>query len=484
MKNNTNIHQATLVAFCLFFFSFGLLSAQRWVPSETSKGLLPPAYSITCVRVVDSLTIWALASHDGFPRVDTFDLRILKTTNGGQTWEVMKYPSNLGHYGYVIDALDGTTALISAVTWDLGNGLQIAKTTDGGRTWTTTLPIFLPAYVHFFDRNNVAAVVPPQLANSTDGGTTWVENTTMFDPTINDGLVNLGNGTNSFAARGDTMWIGTQIGFLYRSIDKGQTFQTITSGISPDFYVVSIAFTDARNGMMTTIDSLYNLSIGTTKDGGTTWQFLPTIPDGFGSFALLSAIPNTGVFVLTSDGYDPALAGKSFVTTDMGKTWKPFKGRDVATRAHEFLSKNVGWAGSIEISGPSTAAMYRWEPSTLFTPNADFFTENFNRGLPTTWTTSANAPKFMPCDSTCLKDFDTRNSTGFYDYIKRLDDPSDAATINSTFKSGAMALKMHRNTNLTATLTSPAINCATKNKVYLQFSSIYWGGANADSVQA
>ena len=177
MKNNANIHQTTLVAFCLFFFSFGSLSAQRWVPSESSKGLLPPAYSITCVRVVDSLTIWALASHDGYPRVDTFDLRVLKTTNGGQTWEVSKYPSNLGHYGYVIDALDGTTALISAVTWNLGDGLQIAKTTDGGRTWTTTLPSFLPAYVHFFDRDNVAAVVPPGLANSTNGGTTWVKDT-------------------------------------------------------------------------------------------------------------------------------------------------------------------------------------------------------------------------------------------------------------------------------------------------------------------
>ena len=115
-----------------------------------------------------------------------------------------------------------------------------------------------------------------------------------------------------------------------------------------------------------------------------------------------------------------------------------------------------------------------------------FFNENFNRGIPSTWSNSSStgsAAKFIACDSTCLLDYDTRYSSGFYDNINFLDDNENGIGWAS-FKSGSAALKAIHQQNMNATLTSPAINCTGKNKVFLRFAFIIWGGANEDSIIA
>lgn len=115
-----------------------------------------------------------------------------------------------------------------------------------------------------------------------------------------------------------------------------------------------------------------------------------------------------------------------------------------------------------------------------------FFNENFNRGIPSTWSSvdsTGRSAKFMPCDSTCLQDFDTRYSSGFYDYVNFIDDNANGIGW-ATFKSGSAALKALRQKNMNVTLTSPAINCSGKNKVFLRFATVVWGGANDDSVSA
>jgi Secretion system C-terminal sorting domain len=115
---------------------------------------------------------------------------------------------------------------------------------------------------------------------------------------------------------------------------------------------------------------------------------------------------------------------------------------------------------------------------------AAFFSENFNRGIPSTWSSvdsTGNRAKFVACDSTCLQDWDTRYTSGFYPYVNVLDDNENGIGWAS-FKSGSAALKAFRQKGMNATLTSPAINCAGKSKVFLRFATVIWGGANADSV--
>lgn len=107
-----------------------------------------------------------------------------------------------------------------------------------------------------------------------------------------------------------------------------------------------------------------------------------------------------------------------------------------------------------------------------------FFSENFNRGIPATWTSTGTAAKFVSCDSACLADYD-QFSAGFAEFVVQ----SASSLPGSTFLRGTAALKAVQQTNLDAMLTSPAINCSGKQEVFVRFATVIWGGVNEDSLQ-
>ncbi len=141
--------------------------------------------------------------------------------------------------------------------------------------------------------------------------------------------------------------------------------------------------------------------------------------------------------------------------------------------------------GNLFVSEIFSGRVLKFSHGTVETSTA-FFNENFNRGIPSTWSnvdSTNNTAKFVACDSTCLQDWETRYTSGFYNYVNFLDDNENGIGW-ATFKSGAAALKTFRKKGINATLTSPAINCTGKSKVFLRFATVIWGGANADSVTA
>jgi hypothetical protein len=113
-----------------------------------------------------------------------------------------------------------------------------------------------------------------------------------------------------------------------------------------------------------------------------------------------------------------------------------------------------------------------------------FFNENFNSGIPSTWTSTGTSAKFESCNAACLQDYD-QYSAGFFSAVGAAD--GNANTPNSipwsTFKAGTVALKAVQQVNVDASLSSPAINCSGKNKVFIRFSTVLWGGANLDALQ-
>ena len=142
-------------------------------------------------------------------------------------------------------------------------------------------------------------------------------------------------------------------------------------------------------------------------------------------------------------------------------------------------------SGNLYVSETFAGRVLKFSHGIAETSTA-FFNENFNRGIPSTWSSVdsvGNKAKFIACDSTCLKDWDTRYTSGFYNYINVLDDNENGIGWAS-FKSGSAALKAFRQKGLNATLTSPAINCSGKSKVFVRFATVIWGGSNADSVYA
>ena len=211
------------ISLCIgfLFFTLGVLSAQRWVASPASKGLLPPEYYVVSIKVVDSLTIWALANHD-YVATSSFNMRIIKTTNGGQTWWTSDVPVNLGVDGYDIEAVDSSTAWISGISSRVGSAVgvpNISKTTDGGRTWRKVATA-RANHLRFFDRNNGVAIAPPNLNYTSDGGETWTNRTTAFSNITNIGFSFFA--TNGCTVRGDTLWQAGGTGQVFKSTNKGR----------------------------------------------------------------------------------------------------------------------------------------------------------------------------------------------------------------------------------------------------------------------
>jgi photosystem II stability/assembly factor-like uncharacterized protein len=101
---------------------------------------------------------------------------ILRTTNGGDTWNLVEYDTNTMGYYEVFFAND-------TIGYVIGSGGTILQTTDGGKTWTkqtsgTTTHLwgiyFLNSDTGFVVGSNSAGY-GGIILNTTDGGTTWTE---------------------------------------------------------------------------------------------------------------------------------------------------------------------------------------------------------------------------------------------------------------------------------------------------------------------
>jgi Secretion system C-terminal sorting domain len=143
--------------------------------------------------------------------------------------------------------------------------------------------------------------------------------------------------------------------------------------------------------------------------------------------------------------------------------------------------------GSLYVSETFAGRVLKFS-NTVVEGSTAFFNEDFNKGIPATWTSAVGAgttTKFVSCDSTCLKDYE-RFSAGISAAVSQI--TQSAFTIGgiefNTVSAGTAALKAVKQTQIDATLTSPAINCASKNKVFIRFMHFLWGGANADSLLA
>jgi photosystem II stability/assembly factor-like uncharacterized protein len=106
---------------------------------------------------------------------------ILRTTDGGQTWDTTSGWGTL----YDINAIDPTTA------WAVGTGGTIVRTTDGGTTWQqqqSGTSVSLES-IHFVDHQHGWAVggeYEHAILHTSDGGLTWREQYTQTNSRFNE----------------------------------------------------------------------------------------------------------------------------------------------------------------------------------------------------------------------------------------------------------------------------------------------------------
>ncbi len=232
---------------------------------------------------------------------------IYKTTDGGTSWR----------WDSLITAdFKGIDAKQLPIAWAVSNGSAIVKTTNGGDTWEILRDLDSPppygAYssellsVNFCDANNGWASSAGVLYHTTNGGTIWRRQT---------GLANSNWIYGVDAADQDHVWACDASGRIYGSTNGGTTW----------------VFQDTAGGMLRSIsfaDTLVGVAVGggtigrpphayrvrcNTADGGRTWQK---------SGMQIDQQPLYGVwFVNKTKGWACGGAGTVLLTTDGGITW-------------------------------------------------------------------------------------------------------------------------------------------------------------------
>jgi photosystem II stability/assembly factor-like uncharacterized protein len=305
------------------------------VPTATTTPTPPvgATFSIEALWMSDASTGWA--------RTTTH--QILRTTDGGQSWQDVTPPytiSSPGQFPPAFTSLGGNMAWV-AVSEQLPNGSLagvVFRTTNGGQSWqqatlsTSQLGASQVQFVNAQDgwvlsspAGGAAGSEPVTLFRTTDGGQTW-------------SLVARAPGAlPSQGIKSGMGWISATTGWITGSIARPNTVY------------------------------LYR-----TQDGGLTWQ-QQSLPS---SFPIPATLPP--VFFSATEGLLPVTLstpqGASFAvyaTHDAGATWSSSTPLAAMTGAWDFLTMQQGWvvgANGATLNETSDGGQH-W---TAMTPGANF----------------------------------------------------------------------------------------------------------------
>jgi photosystem II stability/assembly factor-like uncharacterized protein len=270
---------------------------------------------------------------------------VLRTTNGGDSWEALEVPAAAALDFRDIDAFSDRVAYVLSI----GNGdaSRIYKTTDGGKAWTLQLAntdpkVFLDAMAFWSDDRGLAysdSIDGQFILFMTTNGRTWerVPPASLPPALPNEGAY-AASGTN-VAIHGDHVWIGTTAARVLHSADRGRTWTIAQTPLptSASAGIFSIAFRDAQHGIAVGGDyrkeaeAIDNAAV--TADGGRTWRLSKGLRGYRSAVAYRPGTKATWIAVGPS-GVD--------LSDDDGQTWQPVPGPGF----HAFAvapSGRVGW---------------------------------------------------------------------------------------------------------------------------------------------
>ena len=275
---------------------------------------------------------------------------VTRTTDGGTTW-VASNLSSLNSF-FSIASFNADTAWIAAN--GTANG-SIYNTTDGGLNWTEQLTTSgLMFVVRFFDSDNGVCIgdgngVHPEIYTTTDGGTIWTPVPSSNIPDLNsEGFIP----ANSWVVD-NTIWAPTNGGSLYKSTNRGLTWDTTRNVVNTGGSYC--AFKDTLNGLL--CGSLAHV-VKRTTDGGATWDSTETKPEGISTLFMSYISGTIGSYVITATPPHGPSPGSAY-TLDNGETWTVVD--SVNHQRAAFVSPSVGWSWG----GPNI--IYTWTGNPLIT---------------------------------------------------------------------------------------------------------------------
>jgi len=306
----------------------------QWVPQ--TSGITT---RLRNVRAVDDNVVWA-CGNSGV---------VLRTINGGTTWE--KRITNATVINYGLEAFDSLTAWVTGTVGGSAD-VYIWKTTNGGLTWVEQYhnPTGFGDALRFFDPSNGIYYGDPdpypsgnwEILTTSNGGTTWNR-----VPLVNFPPADSANGEYGAALSmdivGNTIWFGGYsdvVGTpnrIWKSTDKGLTW-TVSSytNVTGQSDIHYMAFSNTNDG----VDVDFDGSIARTTDGGATWSVTSGAPS---VFRFVANIPLSNAYIAVGS------AGLITASSDGGVTWTPMtSGTTVnlytvdATTKHAWAAGNSG----------------------------------------------------------------------------------------------------------------------------------------------
>ncbi|MEL6822069.1 MAG: FlgD immunoglobulin-like domain containing protein, partial [Calditrichota bacterium] len=250
--------------------------------------------------------------------VYVMDVRLAKTTNGGNTWSV-DVPFHVDFHALAFNPQDSDHIL-------LGNDGGIDISTDGGNSWTEIdgLPV-----TQFYEIG-LDATNPERLYGGTQDNSTPRTNTGQIDDWD---ILFGGDGfyVNVHPTNPNIIYVEAQFGFLGKSTNGGLSFNSpVTSGINSS---------EPTNWSTPVIMDPHNperLYYGTnrvyrTENGAGSWTALsPDLTDGgprLGTITTIAVAPTNPDIIMA--GTDDSHV---WLSTDFGATWNEITGPDMPYR--------------------------------------------------------------------------------------------------------------------------------------------------------
>jgi photosystem II stability/assembly factor-like uncharacterized protein len=259
---------------------------------------------------------------------------VLRTEDGGATWNRITVPADSTLDFRDVDAIDDRTAYLLSI----GNGpaSRIYKTADAGATWTLQFrnedPNAFFDAMSFWDATHgimIGDSIDGQfyIMTTEDGGKGW---TRVPAPALPPAQANEGafaaSGTNVAVLGSSEAWIGTGAAATARVLhttDRGRTWTIAATPLrsGPSAGIFSIAFRDRLHGIVVGGD--YRLegdaadNAAVTSDGGKTW----TLTRGLSGFrSVVAYVPGErqSLVAVGPRGSD--------ISADGGHSWTPVPG--------------------------------------------------------------------------------------------------------------------------------------------------------------
>ena len=370
--------------------------AQDWiqVDSELANGLGVGQIS---VGMNDATALWAAPINADGTINDSFT----KSTDGGLTWTSGDF--NAGTGLSMLFAIDATTCW---AVFNTGATQGLYKTTDGGATWVKKGGVYNASsfanVIHFYNNNEGFAMGDPvggyyEIYTTTDGGETWTRVPTGSIPAPTSGEYGITGNTTSV---GNNSWFGTNMGRVFRSTNKGFTWQAALTPFGTA-NVVQPLFKNANVGIC--FRSYLNMGIepelNVSSDGGATWTVLAVNGSMYARwFAFVPGTTSTWVGSSSEVGFE----GISYTEND-GVDWSDLT-VGTPVQSPVFVDNSTGWAGTWVVGGVGGILVYNGDPLPGGGPTSiimeDF--ESYTAGQKLAqqavaqgkdyWTTWSNAP--------------------------------------------------------------------------------------------